>query len=342
MKLQSNKKRLAVFAALLFVFLLLPLLTTKRVVMTTLCYTFAFAALSSAWNISCGYMGQIGWCHAAFVACGAYTSFLLQKNFGISPFATMPLGAVLSVGLATLIGYGTLKHKGPFFSLSTMAFAEIVKALLLYFRGVTNGASGLWIAFSGDSFAKLAFSTDVPFYYIMMVLAVIAFFISKLFIGSKIGQYLTAIKDDDIAAASVGMEVFRVKLIAFQISAALTSIFGTFYAYYLAYIDPATICSFELTIKIALMVIVGGMGTLYGPIIGSFVLMPVTQILNIEFGDIGGVSQLIYGLILVIVVLYLPGGIVSLFDKDTRQELKDKRKYRKKARAARSAASREV
>ncbi len=313
------------------ILLLLPLVTTKRVIMTTLCYTFIFGALANAWNLSCGYMGQIAWCHAAFISVGAYTSFLLQKQFDISPFLTMPIGALLSVLLATIIGYATLKLKGPFFSLSTMAFAEIVKALLLYFRGVTNGASGLWIAFKKDDFFKLAFSNDVPFYFIMLVLLVISFVASKLFIRSKTGQYLTAIKNDDVAASSVGMEVFKIKLTAFQISAALTSIFGTFYAYYLAYIDPNTVCSFDLTIRIALMAIVGGMGMLYGPIIGAFILMPATQILNIYFGHIGGVSQLVYGLILVIVVLYLPGGIASLVDKDVRHELKSRHKFGKKA-----------
>lgn len=313
------------------ILLLLPLVTTKRVIMTTLCYTFIFGALANAWNLSCGYMGQIAWCHAAFISVGAYTSFLLQKQFDISPFLTMPIGALLSVLLATIIGYATLKLKGPFFSLSTMAFAEIVKALLLYFRGVTNGASGLWIAFKKDDFFTLAFSNDVPFYFIMLVLLAISFVVSKLFIHSKTGQYLTAIKNDDVAAASVGMEVFKIKLTAFQISAALTSVFGTFYAYYLAYIDPNTVCSFDLTIRIALMAIVGGMGMLYGPLIGAFILMPATQILNIYFGHIGGVSQLVYGLILVIVVLYLPGGIASLVDKDVRHELKSRHKIGKKA-----------
>lgn len=325
MKAKFKKEYIVYIAALLLA--LLPLITTKRVVITTLCYTFIFGALASAWNISCGYMGQIAWCHAAFISIGAYTSFILQKFFGISPFLTIPLGVVLSVLFATLIGYGTLKLKGPFFSLTTLAFAEITKALLLYFRGITNGASGLWIAFKKTDFFKLAFADDIPFYYIFLVLLVASFVISKFFIRSKTGKFLTAIKEDDVAASSVGIEVFKVKLTAFQISAAITSVFGTFYAYYLAYIDPNTVCTFDLTIRIALMAIVGGMGNLYGPLVGAFILMPLTQILNINFGDIGGVSQLIYGLILVVVVLYLPGGICSL-DKDTIHELK--MKFRRK------------
>jgi branched-chain amino acid transport system permease protein len=224
----------------------------------------------------------------------------------------MPVGMGLSFIAATLIGYGTFRLRGVFFSIATIAFAEILRVLILVFKSFSGGASGLYTTYAGNSFIRLTFRNDTPFYYIMLVVLSLVVFYTSRFEKSKIGYCLGAIKGDEDAAESLGIETFKIKLLAFQISAMITAVVGSIYASFLTYIDPTTICGMDLSVKIGVVAIMGGVGTLWGPVLGAFIIVPLIEITSILMGQQGG-SQLLYGLALVLVVIFKPTGIISLF-----------------------------
>jgi len=297
---------------ILIVLLILPHLIKNNYLTAVIITCFTFGALGVAWNLIGGYGAQISWCHAAFVATGAYTSFILNKRFGISPFVCIPIGILLAFLISTAIGYGTLKLRGPFFSIATIAFAEILRVLLLYFKGVTGGASGLYVTYRENSFANLTFSNDIPFYYIMLVALIIVLLITAFFEKSKTGYYLGAIKGDEDAAISLGIPAFKIKLRAFQLSAVIAAAIGTFYAFFLTYIDPASICGMDLSVKIGVVAIVGGIGTLWGPVVGAFVIIPLIELASNLVGQQGG-TNLLYGLALMVVVILRSDGLLSIY-----------------------------
>lgn len=334
LKSAFSKKSSIIILAFGVVLALLPIFSQNKFLISTIVYSFLFASFGAAWNIIGGYGAQISWCHSAFAACGAYTGFLFYYYLELSPFVTMPVGMVIAYLLATLIGRGTFKLRGSFFSLSTIAFAEICKICLLHFKDFTGGSSGRWIAYNGNNFLKLSFSNDIPFYYISFVLLVIVLIVTALFKKTKTGYYLDAIKGDEDAATTLGIETFKVKLTAFQISAVITSVVGMVYAYFLSYIDPYSTCSLDLSVKIGMTAIVGGLGTLWGPVLGAFLLQPLTQLTSSVFANISGASMLMYALVLILVVLFRPQGIITLFSHgsgdDTNLLAKANRRIRRK------------
>ena len=295
------------------VLILIPLFTTNNYIITTLVYCFLFASLGVAWNLIGGYGDQISWCHASFVAVGAYTGMIMFKMLGISPFISILVGMVLAYILATVIGYGTFRLRGPYFSLATIAFGEIIRIIIQFWGKLTGGAAGYYISYKGENFFNLSFKNDKAFYYILFALLVIVILISAWFSKSKMGHDLGAIKGDEDAAISLGIESFKVKLRAFQLSAVICAAVGTFYGFFLGFIEPSTISGLDLSIRIVVCVIIGGVGTLWGPVLGAFVINILTQGLNSIFSNIGGLSLALYGLLLVIIVIFRPAGLISLF-----------------------------
>lgn len=307
----KRKPSIWIFAIIFGLLLLLPIIIKSNYIISVLVYCLVFASFGSAWNLIGGYGGQISWCHSAFAAIGAYTGFICLKFFNISPWLTLPIGVVISFLFATLIGYGTFKLTGAYFSLATMAFAEIIRVLLLFFKKQTGGAAGLYVPYTGQSFKNLAFDNDIPFYYLMLILLGIILLIVGIFEKTKNGNYLRAIKEDEVAAHSLGIETFKVKLKAFQLSAVITSVIGTIYGFFLAFIDPESLCGNDLAVKIGLVAIIGGLGNIAGPVLGAFIIVPLTEFASILFGPRGG-SQLLYGLGIILVVLFMPDGLAQI------------------------------
>jgi len=326
MSLSNSKKKLSLKLVVQIVILaaafILPLLVSSNYITTVITTCFTFAALGVAWNLIGGYGAQISWCHAAFVATGAYTGFILNKTFGISPLLCIPIGMALALLISTAIGYGTLKLRGPFFSIATIAFAEILRVLLLYFKGVTGGASGLFVTYHEDSILNLTFSNDKPFYYIMLIVLVVVLLLTAYFEKSKTGYYLGAIKGDEDAAISLGIPAFKIKLRAFQLSAVIAAAIGTVYAFFLTYIDPMSICGMDLSVKIGVVAIVGGIGTLWGPVVGAFVIIPLIEFASHLMGQQGG-TNLLYGLALMVVVILRSEGLISIYT-DIKEKYKKK------------------
>jgi len=277
---------------------------------------FLFAAMATAWNVIGGYGAQVSWCHATFFAIGAYTSFLLFLRFNISPIISIFAAMIMSFILAMIVGYPSFRLRGVYFSLATIAFAEIVKTLLLYFTDFTGGANGLMLPYKGASLMSLQFKTEIPYYYISFVVLALLIFVTWKFEKSKLGYFLKAIKEDEDAAESLGIKAYKVKLTAFALSAAMISIVGPIYAFNISYIDPIGIGHLDLSIKIGTIAIIGGVATLWGPLLGAIIIIPLSEITNALLGSTrGGASTAIYGLILILVIIFKPEGLISLFDK---------------------------
>jgi branched-chain amino acid transport system permease protein len=281
-------------------------------IITIFIQCLTFAVFGICWNILGGYGAQISWCSASFVAIGAYTNFIFQQFFALSPFVTLPLGMALSFLFATAIGYGTFRLRGPYFSIATIAFAETLRSIIQYNKSITKSAAGMFITFKKSSFWELTFRNDTPFYYIIFFLMLLAIFFSYRFTKSKTGYYLSCIKGDEDAAQSLGIETFKVKLRAFQISAMMMSIAGAFYGSFLTYISPFSTASFDLSIQIGVVAIVGGVSTLWGPVLGAFIVIPLIEITGKILGQRGS-STIVYGFLLILIVIFCPKGLIHLF-----------------------------
>lgn len=323
----SKKIQPVILTLLAAALALIPVFAKSNYIISVGVTFFIYASLGTSWNIIGGYAGQTCWCMASFVGIGAYTSFIMDVKLGIIPWVGMFVGMCLSAVLAYIIGSVCFRHRGVFFSLVTIGFTEIIRILLIYFKGLTGGSNGLYVTYRENSLAKLTFNSDKVFFYLMMAVTVIIIFVAWRIENSKLGYYLRAIRADEDATESLGIAAYKVKIQAFMISAVLASVVGTFFAYFLCYIDPPTVSALALSTKIGAMAIVGGIGTLFGPLIGAAVLIPMTEISSILLGQTGS-GMLLYGAVMLLIVILRPGGVISLFrKKDNTQRMS---KYFKK------------
>jgi len=308
-------KRVALVIGAIFV-LGFPLVVSTSYYVHILLMVYLFAALGVGWNLIGGYGAQLSLGHSVFFAIGAYVPVLLMLNFKISPLIGGIVGAALAVLAAAVIGLPCFRLRGPYFALATIAAAEIARTLLLHFQTVTGGANGLPIPFRGENAFNLQFTTKVPYYYMALALLVAVFLLVRYLEKERIGLYLAAIREDQDAAESLGVKTMRVKLIAYMLSAAIAAAAGQIYSFTVAYIDPDGVASINLSVEIAIVAIVGGIGRLWGPVLGSAVVILLTELTNIYLGARrSGASLVLYGLLLVIVILLRPDGLISLFDR---------------------------
>lgn len=305
-------KKLYVIIGIIAVLALLPLFIHSSYI-TSVCINFcAYAAFATAWNIVGGYAGQLGLAHAAFFSIGAYTSYLLYLKLGISPWIGMLAGVAISVAFALLIGAVTFRFRGAYFMISTIAFGKLVETFLLWQKGLTKGANGLVIPIRGNNFGNLIFVDTGYYYYILLALLLLSLVIAWQIERSKMGYYLRAIKADQDAAESLGIETKNWKMLSFVISAAVVTMVGVVFAFYLGYIDPIAIGGMDISTKILAMAIVGGLGNLFGPLLGALVLIPLIELMNAIVA--GGAGMLFYGLALILIMMFRPKGLVSFFE----------------------------
>lgn len=276
---------------------------------------FFYAYLGQAWNLVGGYAGQFSFGHAAFFGIGAYTSTLLYVHLGLSPWIGMWLGGMAGLIFGMFCGFLSFRYnlQGPYFALVMLAFAEMLRLIADNWDAV-GAAIGILIPPKGNSFPDFQFVSKVPYFYIMLALMVISILVAWLLHHSKLGFYLQAIREDEDAAEALGVNIFRYKMIAMGISAFMTSIGGSFYAQYLLYIDPEITFGVSISIEILLRPIVGGAGTIFGPILGSFILTPLSEISKLLFRGFTGVHLVFYGMILVVVIIFLPRGLTGLIE----------------------------
>lgn len=324
MKKSKHLKTNLVLLALIIIGLVLPQVMTNPYKLQIFILIFLYAAAAGAWNIIGGYGGQISLGHVAFFGIGAYVTALLYLHFGLTPWIGMFIGAILSSVVACLISYPCFKLRGPFFTLATLAFAEVLRLLCIWARPVTGGQVGVTILFK-PGFANMQFIGKMPYYYISLILMLAILGISIYIERSKFGYYLTALKEDHDAAEALGINTARCKLYATAISGFLTAICGAFYAQLLLFIEPASVFTQNLSNQFAMMAVVGGAGTAIGPIIGSFILTPLNELLRGTLGgDFQGLNFVIFGLILILVVTFMPNGIVGFY-KDMKVKIMNRK-----------------
>jgi branched-chain amino acid transport system permease protein len=269
-----------------------------------------YAAVSSAWNIVGGFAGQLSLGHAAFFGIGAYTSTLLFIDLGVSPWIGMLVGATLATIVGGAIGYPSFRLRGPFFTLVTIAFAEVLRILTIYFHDFTRGSIGISVPFRPAA-ANFIFRQFSIYACVAAAFLAIAVLVSLWIQHSRLGYYLAAIREDEDAAQALGIDTARYKLAAVLISAFLTSLAGTFYAQYIFYIEPFQTFSLDFSVLLAMMAIIGGIGTVWGPVAGAFLVTPLQEILQAKLGGaLQGLHLVIYGTVLILVVILLPQGIV--------------------------------
>lgn len=270
---------------------------------------FMWGAFAAAWNILSGYAGMTSLGHNAFFGIGAYTSTLLFLHYGLTPWLGMFVGGLLSMTVGLLVGIVLFRLRSHYFALATLAFGEVCSILALSWRSLTGGAEGLALPIEA-SFYNFAFDSKLPYVYIGLALCVAVTGISYYIENSKLGYYLTAFKENEDAARALGVNTGRVRLTAMALSSFFSAIIGTFYAQYVVYIDPSSVIRLPLSVQVALFAIVGGVGTVFGPIIGAAIFIPITIGLRAWLGtSIPGLYMIIYGVILIVIMLYMPDGI---------------------------------
>jgi branched-chain amino acid transport system permease protein len=273
-------------------------------------FIFFYAFLGQAWNIVGGYAGQLSAGHAAFVGIGAYTSAMLSQQVGLTPWLGMFVGGALAALLGAVIGYLGFRFglRGFYFVLLTVAFAEVCRIAVGNLEA-TGGAIGYYIGFTGNPW-QFQFRDNRAHYYITLALMLGATGVAWLIERRRLGAYLAAIREDEEAAEALGVNALRHKLLAMVISSFLTGVGGTFYAFYLLSLQPNSIFGIPLSVDIIIRPIVGGTGTLLGPILGSFILSPLAEVSRHYLGQGGwtGAHLVVYGLLLILVVLFLPQG----------------------------------
>jgi len=274
---------------------------------------FLYATLGHAWNILGGYAGQTSLGHGVLFGLGAYCSTMLLTRTGLSPWFGMLAGAALATMVGVLLGFVGFRLRGHYFVIATLVVAESVFLLFSAWDWV-GAALGLQIPIAEESFGNFQFHRiKVGYYYIAFALLFATTLLVWWLEQSKIGMVLRAIRDDEDAVRSLGFSPLRYKLIAMAMSAAICGAGGVFYAQYVLFIDPPSVLALSLSVLIALIPILGGAGTLIGPILGAVVLIPISEYSRIYFSGSGrNVDLLIYGFLIMLMSVYRPDGLASL------------------------------
>lgn len=305
----------AALLVLLAVLLALPL-ALDRYLLSVMILILYFAFVGQAWNIMMGFCGQLSLGHALYVGLGAYTAAALYQHFGVVPWLGMVVAVGVCVAMATVIGWLAFRFgiSGTYFALLTIAFAEFTRIGFDHFD---------WVGGSGGFFLKVVQQDrmdwlnlrghPVMFYYLALGLAVLGFAVSALILRGRAGYFFRAIRDNEEAARAAGVDTFRYKLYAVQVSAALTALAGVFFAFYYNNLFPEQIFNIGRSIEIILAPIIGGVGTLFGPVLGAAVLTLLSEGINEALAaagrEIPGVKQILYGVALGVSIMFMPHGI---------------------------------
>jgi branched-chain amino acid transport system permease protein len=302
---------LAQLAAVLV--LLYPLLTVQLPVYQRLGALVLLAAIgASAWNLVGGYAGQVSVGHAVFFGAGAYAATAVYTHLGLPPTAGVPLGVLIAIAIAALIGVPTLRLSGHYFSMATIAVAELVRVLVTNWQWL-GGAQGLSGPAVPRTLLDLSFVSALPYYYLFLLVLAAILYLTWRIATSRMGYYLRAIKDSERAARALGVAAGRYKLYAYMLSAGLTALAGSLYALMFGFVDPDSTCGILISVKMLIMAALGGSGLLFGPLVGAVILVPLEEISNSLLGGMGaGLTFVTYGAIIVIIARFLPHGILAL------------------------------
>ncbi len=325
---QNELKRNCLIGLALAAFAL-PLVVSSPTYLHILIMLFLFAYMTTSWNLVGGFAGVLPLGHSVFVGIGAYTSTVLWLQYGVSPWIGMIIGGLLSAAVGYLIGKPTLKMRGAYFALSTMAFVEGVRVMVENIDMLgpfkLNGPRGLNIPplpAQEAGFWSFQFATKEPYYYIALTMLILVLALTYYISHSKFGYYLKSGGEEPEAAQALGVNVASCKVAANVLSAFLTSLAGTFLAQLTLFIYPKSVLTLDLSFELAFIALIGGRGSIAGPVIGALLLRPVSEFSRIYFSDtLPGLHLIILGVVLIVVMLYQPRGLteplLGLFDRIT-------------------------
>ncbi len=281
-----------------------------------LIFVLMYVALAQAWNLLGGYAGQLSFGHAAFFGIGAYTSALLLIEGGLTPWLGMWVGGLLAALVGLAVGYPCFTLKRHYFALATLALGEIARIAFTHWK-LVGGSLGLDLPLRYlNNSAYMMWMDKLPYYYVALGLALFATAVVFVVDRARLGLYLQAIHQDEEAAANLGIDVRRYKLVAMGLSAFLTALIGAFYAQYVLYIDPNNTLTLAISVKIMVVALIGGRGTVAGPILGAFLLIPLSEYARTYLGGLGrGYDYLLYGLVVMLVAMREPRGLIALVER---------------------------
>lgn len=304
-------KRLVALVVASVILMLAPVVAGSNYFLHIAVLICVFGGLATAWNIVGGYAGQISLGHAVFYGIGSYTTVILMLRFELSPWYGMLVGMVISGIAAVVVSWPTFRLKGPFFSLVTIAFLEVVRLLAIHDQDLMGGSSGLTIPLN-IGFEWMVFREKEYSYALSLFFLLVSLGVAWLIRRHKMGFYLLAIREREDAARAIGINLVSTRIGAMVVSAMLTSMIGSFYAMYLTFIDPDATFSLAMSIQIAMFALIGGLGTVFGPLIGALIVLPIAELMRGWLSSYAnGVHGAVYGLVLVIAVLKFPRGIVG-------------------------------
>jgi branched-chain amino acid transport system permease protein len=302
----------------------LPLALTSDFLLHFVIMALYFALLGQAWNLLGGYGGQRSFGHAAFFGTGAYTAAILQLDLGVNPWICLALAGVFSAIAGTFVGALSFRYglRGSYFALVTLAFAEVFR-IVADSVPFTGAGVGLQIPLKQTA-ANFQFADKLGFYWVILALTALATAIAWWLENSCFGADLVALRENEDAARALGIEVERTKLGAITLSAALSGLAGSFYLQYFLYLDPRLAYGVEVSVAALLVPLVGGVGTVFGPLVGAFALRLLNEVSGTLTGGAPGLNLVLYGALLILILAFLPDGLVSLLPRLARA-LKPKR-----------------
>jgi branched-chain amino acid transport system permease protein len=296
-------------AAGILLLLAAPLLTGNSFYQHLMIMVLFWTLLGASWNLLGGFAGQVSFGHATFLGIGAYTTMLFFLSLQLSPWLGMLAGGVLGALFALPIGLICFRLRGPYFALATLAVAEIVRLVALNWEQLTAGPMGLLIttlpqiSMAGRT---IDWESKIPFYYLAVALTLFAMGLTYAVSRSRLGAYLTAVREDIDSAEAAGIDTVRTRVIALVLSAFVVGLAGGFYSLYFRYIDPDAVFAISLSIEMVFIAVVGGLATTAGPIVGALVLVGIGEIFRERF-QVG--HLIFYGLFMMFIIRYLPEGI---------------------------------
>lgn len=271
--------------------------------------TLLWAGVAMGWNILGGYAGQLSIGHAAFFGMGAYVSTLLYMNYGLSPWIGMLIGGLIVVVFAGFVGLITLRLRGPFFVLATIAYAEVMRISAISWRSLTRGSFGIFIP-SNLGFWNMTWRGKDAYIWLTLVYMLLVYIVCRTIESRKFGYYLVALRENNAAALALGIDTTKMKVLATLISAFITAIGGSIYAQYMMFVEPSTVFGIMWSVQIALIAIVGGLGIAGGPILGAFLLIPLSTFFKGALTKYSGLSGLVYGFVLIVVIFFIREGLL--------------------------------
>jgi|HubBroStandDraft_6_1064221.scaffolds.fasta_scaffold07035_5 branched-chain amino acid transport system permease protein len=306
-------KGLVPFGVAIAVLAVVPLLTSSNVVLNFLVVALLIALVGQGWNLLGGYGGQYSFGHAAFFGTGAYVSAILQVRYGINAWLGFCIGIAAGAAVGAVIGALTFRSglKGSYFALITLAFAEVLR-IVASVAAITGAGVGTLIKLDLRPEA-FQFQSRAPFYWIILALVGASLIIVRMIEDSRFGAYLIAVRENEDAAKALGVNTTVIKIGAMTISAAITAAGGGFYAQYFLFLDAGIAYGSWISIDALLAPIVGGLGTVYGPLLGALVIKTLGEATKLLTSDAPGLDLVIYGCILILVIAFAPRGIVGIF-----------------------------